>query len=102
MSSRDPLRHLLAGEWKRTAVIALLIAVVAGIRAQASTPSWDTGDLLVGLYFATLSLVFWLGAIWVRQGPAGAFRRLRLAGLVVGVGLGGVLALLDVVTNGVL
>lgn len=91
----------LAREWKRTAGIALLVAVVAGIRAGLATPPWDTGDLLVGLYFAVLSLLFWLRAIRLTEGPAREPSvYLRWAALLLGLGVGGLLVLVDIATGG--
>lgn len=93
----------LPREWKRTAGIALLVAVIAGVRARLATPRWDTGDLLVGLYFAALSLLSWLHAVRAGEPPARARSvRLRRWALLLGIAVGALLALADITTSGAL
>ena len=80
----------LPREWKRTAGIAPPVAVIAGVRARLATPRWDTGDLLVGLYFAALSLLSWLYAVRAGEPPARARSvRLRRWALLLGIAVGG-------------
>ena len=69
MRDRKRRRYVLADEWQRTAAMALVVAAIAGVHAGAAKPRWDTGDLLVGLYFAVLSLLLWGRAAQVRRGP---------------------------------
>ena len=93
----------LPREWKRTAGIALLVAVIAGVRARLATPRWDPGDLLVGLYFAALSLLSWLHAVCGGEPPARARSvRLRRWALLLGIAVGALLALADITTSGAL
>ena len=55
----DPAPGKRARDWERTAGAALLVAVGAGLLAAAVRPRWDVGDLIVGLYFAAVSLLLW-------------------------------------------
>ena len=50
--------------------MSLTVAAISGVRAGSANPRWDTGDLLVGLHFAVLSLLFWGRAARVRRGGA--------------------------------
>ena len=92
-------RWMLAREWKRASVLSLMLAALAGVRAGSGQPRWDTGDLLVGLYFAGLSLLF-----WVRGARVECLRGIErsaavlITSLAVGLGIGGVLVLIDIGT----
>ena len=90
-----------AREWKLAAVIALLVAAVAGVRAGLATPRWDTGDLLVGLYFAALSLPLWLRAMRLTGRRAHElFTRPHRTAVLLGLAVGGPLPILDLATGG--
>jgi hypothetical protein len=89
----------LAREWAWTSVTSLVVALLAGLRAITSSSRWGSGDLLVGLYFAALSLLFWARARWIRTGRAiGPTARGYVAALALGAG--GVLVVIDVLSAG--
>jgi hypothetical protein len=71
------------------------------VSAARAKPRWDAGDLIVGLYFAALSLAFWLRRAWItsRRGvrPLVAGYLYALAGALA---VGGMLILADIVSAG--
>lgn len=94
-------RRVLALQWALTSGTSLFAAVLAGLRAMTATPSWDRGDLLVGLYFAALSLLLWARSAWIRRGRSitpGTSG--HLAALAVGLGAGAALMVADIATSG--
>jgi hypothetical protein len=96
-----PARHLLAREWAWTSATSLIVALVAGLSATAHQPQRDAGDLLVGLYFAALSLLFWARASWIQRGRTiTPSIRGYAAALVIGLGTGGLLVAADIVSGG--
>jgi hypothetical protein len=94
------VRDLLAREWQKTAVMTLVLAAVAGLRARLATPRWDKGDLIAALYLAVLSLLFWLRATQIRRGRGCAPSAARVIALVCGLAVGGLLLALDILTAG--
>ncbi len=50
-----------ARDWELTALVtvAVAVAVGAGLLAAVTSPPWAPGDLLVGTYFAAVSLMLW-------------------------------------------
>jgi hypothetical protein len=100
MRSPDSGRAARAGEWERTAWAALLVAVGAGV--LAAVDRWDVGDLVVGVYFAAISLLLWTQGARIRLARSAApFTRTVSLALVVALCLGALLGALDVVTGGV-
>jgi len=92
---------VIAREWARTSALSLFVAVLAGLRALDGQPHRETGDVLAGLYFAALSLVFWARAAWIQSGRAARPTvRGYAAALAVGLTTGGVLVLADIVSAG--
>ena len=92
-------RWMLAREWKRASVLSLILAALTGVRAGSAQPRWDTGDLLVGLYFAGLSLLFWArGARLQRLRGIERSAAVLITSLAVGLGIGGVVVLIDIGT----
>jgi EmrB/QacA subfamily drug resistance transporter len=91
----------LARQWHRNSVMALAVAAIAGVRAAADRPRWDTGDLLLGLWFAGLSLLYWGRAAAIDRAraisPSIAFGVVVLA---LGLGVGGALLVTDIATAG--
>ena len=77
------------------------MALVAGLSATANQPKRDTGDLVVGLYFAALSLLFWARASWIDRGRT-VMPRVRgyATALTIGLGTGGLLVAADIVSAG--
>lgn len=63
----DPTRKERARDWERTARVALLTAIGVGLLAAATSPRWAVGNLLVGLYFAAVSLLLWCQAARIRR-----------------------------------
>lgn len=91
----------MAREWAWTSATSLIVALVAGLSATANQPQRDTGDLVVGLYFAALSLWFWARASWNHRGrtimpSVGGYA----AALTIGLGTGGLLVAADIVSAG--
>ena len=66
----EPVRRLLAREWGWVSGTSLLVALLAGLHAASGNPRWERGDLIVGLYFATISLIHWVRAVWIGSGRA--------------------------------
>jgi len=94
---------LLADEWQRSSIFSFAVSALAGVRAAAARPRSDTGDLFVGLYFASLSLLFWTRALAIRR--VAAIRppvSSRIAALALGVSIGAALVVLDVAAAGLL
>ena len=102
ISERDgPSTHLLAHAWQRTALMPLAVSALAGIHAATAEPRWDTGDLLVGLYFALLSLLLWAFSTWLtRNRLALSPNGMRVISVALGIGVGTVLVLIDIATSG--
>jgi hypothetical protein len=97
----EPARRRLAREWAWTSATSLIVALVAGLSAMAAEPRRDTGDLLVGLYFAALNLYFWARASWIQRGrtimpSVGGYA----AALAIGLGTGGLLVAADIISGG--
>lgn len=97
----EAVRRLLAREWAWTSATSLMVALVAGLSATATEPRRDTGDVLAGLYFAALSLLFWARARWIQSGRA-IMPSVRgyAAALVIGLGAGGLLVAADIISAG--
>ena len=94
------MRQLLAGEWARTAAAALALALLAAALA-VMVPGPVKGDLLVGLYFASLSLLLWLRSVWIVRARAVRSSGLgHLIALALGLGIGGTLIAADIITAG--
>ena len=91
-----------AHDWERTGRLALLVAVVAAVGAVASSGS-DAGDLITGLYFLAVGLCFWIQSLRVRYSRLAApfAPGVRMA-FTVAVGVGGLLAAVDLVSAGAL
>lgn len=83
--------------------MALLVAVGAGLLAAATRPRWDAGDLIVGLYFAAVSLLLWAQSARIRfaRSTVPFTRNVQIA-LGVAFGLGVLLGVVDIATRGVL
>ena len=100
-SGASAARQLLAREWARTAVASLSLAILAGAIAVAENSRTLKGDLVVGLYFASVSLLFWLRSVSLTRGravkPSGNG---YLIAMTLGLGIGGVLIAADVLTAG--
>jgi hypothetical protein len=96
-SDRGPRAH----EWELTARASLLFAFGAGVLAAAG--GWDLGDLLVGVYFAAVSLLLWVQGARIRhmRSPV-AFNRITGAALVLAFAVGAALATADVASGGVI
>lgn len=97
----EPVHRLLTRKWAWTSALALTVALLAGLSTTAAGRQRDTGDLLMGLYFAALSLLLWARAIWIQRKRAimPSVRR-HVAALVVGLGTGGLLVAADIVSGG--
>ena len=88
---------MLARGWKRASVLSLMLGAVAGVRAGSAQPRWDTRDLLVGLYFAGLSLLFWVrGSKVERLRGIERSAAVLITSVAVGLGIAGVLVLIDI------
>ena len=99
MERADPGRAARARDWERTARVALFVAICAG--ALAAAARWDTGDLVVGIYFAAISLLLWAQSARIRiaRSTAPFSRTVRITlGMAFCVGV--LLGALDVVTGG--
>ena len=94
------MRDLLEREWEKTAVLTLVLATVAGLRARLATPRWAKGGLVVGLYFVVLSLLFWLRATQLRRSWGCTPSAARVIALVCVLAVGGLLLALDIITTG--
>lgn len=94
------MRDVLARQWERTSVMTFAFAALLGVRAGSATPRWDPGDLLVGVYFLSLSLLFWIRAAQLRRGRGYEGSAARTIALVTGLGVGAVLVLMDMLTAG--
>lgn len=98
--STDTGRAGRAREWERTAWVALFVAIGAGMLAAVGR--WDVGDLVVGVYFATVSLLLWTQGARIRlMRSAPPFTRTVSVALVVALCVGVLLGALDVATGGV-
>jgi hypothetical protein len=83
--------------------VTLLAAVGAGLLAAVAKPRWDTGDLIVGSYFAALSLLLWTQSARIRLARSTApFTRNVQVALGVALCLVCLLAAIDIATRGVL
>jgi hypothetical protein len=71
--SVDAHRLDWGGNRERTARADLFVAVGAGVLAGVS--HWDAGDLIVGVYFAAISLLLWAQS--ARKGSLVQQRRAR-------------------------
>jgi len=81
--------------------VTLLVAVGAGLLAAVTTPRWNVGDL--GLYFAAVSLLLWAQSARIRLARSTApFTRNMQIALGLAFGLGVLLGLVDVATQGAL
>ena len=101
--SGDPARVARARDWERAAGVTLLVAVGAGLLAAASRPRWDVGDLIVGCYFAAVSLLLWAQSARIRLARSTVpFTRHVQIALGVAFGLGVLLGVVDVGTHGAL
>ena len=99
--SADSGRGARAREWERTARVALFVAVGAGILAAAGR--WDTGDLVVGAYFAAVSLLLWTQSARIMIARSAApFTRAASVALAVTLSVGVLLGAVDVATGGVI
>ena len=103
LRSGDLARMERARDWERTARVTLLVAVCAGLLAAATSPPWDVGDLVVGLYFVAVSLTLWAQSARIRltRSTAPFTRNVEIA-LGVALGLGVLLAVVDLATGGAL
>jgi hypothetical protein len=97
--SGDSGRDARAREWERTAGVALFVALGAGVLAAASR--WDAGDLVVGVYFAAISLLLWIQSARIRLASSTApFTRTVGVALAVSFCVGVLLGAVDVATGG--
>ena len=97
--SADFRRAVRAREWERTALVALFVAVAAGVLAGVSR--WDTGDLVVGVYFAAISLLLWAQSARIRLARSTApFTRTVGLALAAAFCVGVLLGAVDVATGG--
>ena len=88
-----------ARDWERTASVALFVAIGAGVLAAVS--SWDPGDLVVGIYFAAISLLLWVQSARIRlAGSMAPFTRTVRVALAVAFCVGVFLGAVDVITGG--
>ena len=75
--------------------------MLAGAIAVAENSRTLKGDLVVGLYFASVSLLFWLRSVSLTRGravkPSGNG---YMIAMTLGLGIGGVLIAADVLTAG--
>jgi hypothetical protein len=71
-SSANDLRRDRARDWERTARLTLALAVGVGVLAAALSPRWNTGDLLVVVYFAAVSLGLWAQGTRIRLARSSA------------------------------
>ena len=94
------MRDLLARDCQKTALLTLVLATVAGLRARLSTPRSDKRDLVVGPYSGVLSLLFWLRATQLRRGRGCTPSAARVIALVCVLAAGGLLLALDILTAG--
>lgn len=96
----ESTRRLPTRNWDWIAILSWLAAVVASVRA---TRVWDIGDLIVGLYFAVLSLLFWARAAIGERGRIDKSQIIPYS-VVLGVtfGVGAILLALDVASSGAL
>ncbi|MGB0091290.1 MAG: hypothetical protein WBP81_01935 [Solirubrobacteraceae bacterium] len=88
--SGDPARGARARDWERTAGVALLVALGAGLLAAATRPRWDVGDLILGSYFAAVSLLLWAQSARIRlaRSTVPFTRNVQIAlGLAFGLGV---------------
>ena len=89
----------MAREWERTARVALLVAVGVGVLAAVSR--WAAGDLVVGVYFAAISLLLWAQSARIRLARSTApFTRAVGLTLAVAFCVGVLLGAVDVATGG--
>ena len=96
---RAPL--LLAREWVWTSRTSLLLALLAGAFAAVAKQRQETGDLLTGLYFAAVSLVFWMRAASIRLGwSRGQSVSGYIVALAAALAVGSILVIADVATAG--
>jgi hypothetical protein len=79
--------------------MALAVAAIAGVRAAADRSRWDTGDLLLGLWFAGLSLLCWGRAAAIDRGRA-ISPSIAFGVVALGLGVGGALLVTDIATAG--
>ena len=94
-------RQERARGWERTAALTLLVAVGAGVLAATSSPRWDVGDLLVGVYFAAVSLMLWVQSARIRLARSAApFTRPVMTALGIALGVGVFLMVADLATHG--
>ena len=99
MQTADSARAARAREWERTARVGLFVAIGAGVLASVS--HWDTGDLIVGVYFAAISLLVWAQSARIRLARSTApFTRAVGLALAAAFCVGVLLGALDVATGG--
>ena len=100
-TSGERIPVLLAREWVWTSRASLLLALLAGAFAAVARQRKETGDLLTGLYFAAVSLVFWMRAASIRLGWS---RAQSVSGYLVALAgalaVGSVLVIADLATAG--
>ena len=95
----DPDLPARSRDWEHTALVAFLVAIGAGLLAASN--SWDRGDLLVGIYFAAVSLGLWGQSTRIKlAGAAAPFTPTVRVALVVAFSIGVLLGMIDVVTAG--
>ncbi len=99
MRSANSERAARARERERTARVGLFVAVGAGVLAGAN--HWDEGDLVVGVYFAAVSLLLlWTQSARIRLARSTApFTRMVGVALAVAFCVGVLLRALDVATG---
>jgi hypothetical protein len=98
-SGADSRRDARARDWERTASVALFVAVGAGVIAAAG--HWDPGDLVVGVYFAAVSLLLWVQSARIRlSGSTAPFTQTVRVALVLAFCIGVLLGALDIITGG--
>ena len=79
--------------------MALFLAVGVGVLAAVSR--WGAGDLVVGVYFAAISLLLWAQSARIRLARSTApFTRTVGVALAVALCVGVLLGALDVATGG--
>jgi hypothetical protein len=97
--STDSRRAARARDWERTARVSLLVAISAGVLAAFN--SWDSGDLVVGIYFAAVSLLMWVQSARIRlAGSAVPFTQTVRVALAVAFCAGVLLGAVDTITGG--
>jgi asparagine N-glycosylation enzyme membrane subunit Stt3 len=97
----DAARRDRARDWELTARLTLAVALAVGGLAAVASPRWDTGDLLVAVYFAAASLMLWGQSARIRHARSMApFTMIVAVALGVAFALGLLLALVDLAKHG--